>query len=82
MYQSVDAVYEHGRIRLKEKPSGIAKTRVLVTFFGAPSEGISHTEKQRHKALRALQDYFSDIPSKRSLVHELMEERKKDFLRE
>ena len=33
MLQSMEGVYRNGRIELREKPRGLRKTRVIVTFL-------------------------------------------------
>ena len=43
MPQTIEAIYHDGIIELKERPSGIKKVRVLVTFPDAEEKYIAHT---------------------------------------
>lgn len=43
MPQTIEAIYHDGIIELKERPSGIKKARVLVTFPDAEEKFTAHT---------------------------------------
>jgi hypothetical protein len=44
---TVDGVYENGRVELKEKPEGVEKARVRVTFLPDALEDIREAARQR-----------------------------------
>ncbi|MEA5580146.1 hypothetical protein VB620_02185 [Nodularia harveyana UHCC-0300] len=70
MLQSIEGVYKHGKVELREIPSDIGMSRVIVTFLDARknqpkkqmmSFGIFHGNHQSTAADFHIAEFYDDI---------------------
>ncbi len=77
MYQTFEALYVDGEIKLKEVPPNIKQAKVLVTFL-EENEQEQFSNSPKHEILQELRNTFSNIPNERSLTDQLIADRRRE----
>ncbi|MBI3987411.1 MAG: hypothetical protein HY343_10850 [Lentisphaerae bacterium] len=81
MLLTCEALYDHGRVELQEHPRDIQKARVLVTFL--PTDGRDAPSEARVRAaLRDMRALLAPLPRDRSLVDDLIADRRMEAVHE
>lgn len=80
MLPTVEAEYSHGHVTFKEWPEGVTSAKLLVTVM--PETSVAPDASDVHESLAEIRRMVSVIPRERSLVDELIAERRREAARE